>query len=170
MGTLPAHSIIEQKIFLIRGEKVMIDHDLGRLYGVETKHLNRQVRRNKERFPKEFMFRLTREERTELVTNCHRFKTLKHSSSLPYAFTEHGVAMLASVLRSSQAVKLSIHIVKAFVRLRHWIASHGELARKLGELERKFEKHDHELRTIFEAIRQLMMSPEKPKRKIGFHV
>ena len=160
---------IEQKIFLIRGHKVMIDRDLARLYGVETKYLNRQVRRNIERFPEEFMFNLTREEKDELVTICHRFKTMKHSSTLPYAFTEHGVAMLASVLKSEKAVKISIVINKAFVRLRRFIATHKELAHKLSELERKIEKHDAEIKAIFDVIRQLMTPSEKPKRKIGFH-
>jgi len=160
---------IEQKIFLIRGHKVMIDRDLARLYGVETKYLNRQVRRNIERFPEEFMFKLTREEKDELVTICHRFKTLKHSSSLPYAFTEHGVAMLASVLKSEKAVKISIVIIKAFVRLRQILSTHKELAHKLAELEKKVEKHDTEIGAIFDAIRQLMAPPVKPKKKIGFH-
>src|SRR3989338_1078470 len=130
MKTLVPQEIIQQRIFLIRGQKVMIDHDLAGLYGVETKYLNRQVRRNQERFPEEFMFRLTREETRELVTNCHRFESLKHSSYLPCAFTEHGVAMLASVLKSKRAVKISIHIVKTFVKLRQIISSHKELAHK----------------------------------------
>jgi phage regulator Rha-like protein len=160
---------IEQKIFLIRGHKVMIDRDLARLYGVETKYLNRQVRRNIERFPEEFMFNLTREEKDELVTICHRFKTMKHSSTLPYAFTEHGVAMLASVLKSEKAVKISIVIIKAFVRLRRFLATHKELAHKLSELERKIAKHDEDIQAIFYAIKQLMTPFEKPKRKIGFH-
>ncbi len=160
---------IEQRIFLVRGHKVMIDRDLARLYAVETKYLNRQVRRNIERFPEEFMFKLTSEEKDELVTNCHRFKTMKHSSTLPYAFTEHGVAMLASVLRSERAVKISIVIIRAFVRLRQILSTHKELAHKLSELERKIEKHDAEIKAIFDVIRQLMTPPEKPKRKIGFH-
>lgn len=147
----------------------MIDRDLARLYGVETKYLNRQVRRNIERFPEEFMFNLTREEKDELVTICHRFKTMKHSSTLPYAFTEHGVAMLASVLKSEKAVKISIVIIKAFVRLRRFLATHKELAHKLSELERKIAKHDEDIQAIFYAIKQLMTPPEKPKRKIGFH-
>ena len=106
MKTLIPHETIEQRIFLIRGHKVMIDRDLAELYGVETKHLNRQVRRNIQRFPKEFMLHLTTEEKNELVTNCHRFKTMKHSSVLPYAFTEYGVAMLASVLNSEKAIQV----------------------------------------------------------------
>ena len=103
---------IEQRIFLIRGQRVMVDRDLAELYGVETKYLNRQVKRNKQRFPREFMFQLIPNERDELVTNWHRFESMKHSSVLPYAFTEHGVAMLASVLNSDIAVKISVTIIK----------------------------------------------------------
>ena len=113
--TVALYGAIEGMIFVIRGKKVMIDRDLARLYEVETKNLNRQVRRNIERFPEEFMFQLTAHEKNELVTNCHRFEPLKHSTSLPYAFTEHGVTMLAGALKSERAVKISIHIVKTFI-------------------------------------------------------
>jgi phage regulator Rha-like protein len=162
--------LIEQKIFIIRGYKVMIDRDLAELYGVETKYLNRQVKRNKERFPSEFMFRLTRKERNELVTNWHRFDTLKHSSVLPYAFTEHGVAMLASVLKSERAIRMSILIVKAFVRLREFLATQRELAKKIQLLESRIDTHDREIQSIIEAIHQLIQPPEKPKREIGFRI
>lgn len=162
--------IIEQRIFLIRGRKVMIDRDLAGLYGVETKYLNRQVRRNIERFPEEFMFQLSIEEKNELVPICHRFKTMKHSSSLPYVFTEHGVAMLSSILNSERAIKINIAIIKTFIRLREILSAHKELTHKLNELERKIEKHDTEIQSIFEAIRQLMAPPpEPPKPQIGFH-
>jgi phage regulator Rha-like protein len=114
------------------------------------------------------MFQLTIKERNQLVTICHRFKTMKHSSSLPYAFTEHGVAMLASVLKSDRAVKISINIIKAFVKLREILSTHKELAHKLAQLERKIEKHDEEIRLIFDAIRQLMIPPEPKRRRIGF--
>ncbi|MBI3755127.1 MAG: ORF6N domain-containing protein [Deltaproteobacteria bacterium] len=160
---------IEQRIFLIRNQKVMIDKDIAELYGVETKHLNRQVKRNIQRFPEEFMLQITMEERNQLVTICHRFKTMKHSSSLPYAFTEHGVAMLASVLKSDRAVKISISIIKAFVKLREMLSTHKELAHKLAQLEGKIGKHDEEIKLIFDAIRQLMEPPApKKKGKIGF--
>ena len=161
---------IEQMIFPIRGQRVMIDRDLARLYGVETKYLNRQVRRNRERFPAEFMFQLTFEERQELVTNWHRFNPLKHSASLPFAFTENGVAMLASVLSSERAVKISIHIIKTFVKLRRWVATHKDLAHKLDQLEARVEQHDEEIRTLFQALHELIepKMPQKPKRKIGF--
>ena len=160
---------IEQRIFLIRGQRVMVDRDLAELYGVETKYLNRQVKRNKQRFPREFMFRLTEGEKDELVTNWHRFKSMKHSSVLPYVFTEHGVAMLASVLNSGIAVKISITIIKTFVKLREVLSTHKELAYKLAELEHKIEKHDEDIQAIFEAIRRLMAPPPiEPKPQIGF--
>src|SRR3972149_4284375 len=146
----------------------MVDRDLAELYGVETKHLNRQVKRNIQRFPEEFMLQLTIEERNQLVTISHRFKTMKHSSSLPYVFTEHGVAMLASVLKSDRAVKISINIIKAFVKLREMLSTHKELAHKLAQLERKIEKHDDEIKLIFDAIRELMKPPEAKTKKIGF--
>ena len=170
MQALVTQETIEQKIFLIRGYKVMLDRDLAELYDVPTKQLNRQVRRNQDRFPEEFMVQLTPAERDELVSNWHRLETMKHSSVLPYAFTEHGVAMLASVLNSKRAVKISILIVKTFVKLRQLISTHKELAHRLDELERKFENHDQEIHNIFEAIRQLLEPPESgPKKRIGFH-
>jgi len=169
MKSMIPQETIEQKIFLIRRHKIMLDRDLARLYGVETKYLNRQVRRNIERFPEEFMFKLTREEKDELVTICHRLKTMKHSSTSPYAFTEHGVAMLASVLKSEKAVKISIVIIKAFVRLRQILSTHKELAHKLNQLERKIEKHDVEIKAIFDAIRELMIPPKKPRKRTGFY-
>ena len=169
MNEVIPQEIVKQRIFLLRKQKVMIDRDLAELYDVETKYLNRQVKRNVERFPIEFMFQLTVVEKNKLVTNCHRFKTMKHSSSMPHAFTEHGVAMLASVLKSDHAVKISINIIKAFVKLRELISTHKALSRKLNQLERKFEKHDEKIHVIFEAIRQLMSPPQKNSSKIGFH-
>lgn len=160
--------IIEQRIFLIRGQRVMVDRDISELYGVETKYLNRQVKRNILRFPNEFMFQLNSKERNELVTICHRFATMKHSTSLPYAFTEHGVAMLASVLNSGRAIKISISIIKAFIKIREMLFAHKDLTVKLNELEKKIEKHDGEIGTIFEAIRQLMSPPKEKIQKIGF--
>jgi phage regulator Rha-like protein len=166
---LARSELIEKRIFLIRGQRVMIDRDLADLYGVETKYLNRQVKRNRERFPPEFMFQLTSRERNELVTNWHRFVSLKHSTVLPYAFTEHGVAMLSSVLHGKRAIHINILIIKVFVKLREILATHKELAQRLQELEVKIEKHDEAISAIFEAIRQLMAPPlEKPKRPIGF--
>jgi len=163
-------NLIEQRIFIIRGVKVMIDRDIAELYGVETKQVNRQVRRNRDRFPNEFVFKLTKKEKEELVTNWHRFELLKHSSALPYAFTEHGVAMLATVLKSQQAVRMSILIVKAFVRLREILTSHRELAEKLQLLETRIDTHDQKIASIIDAIHQLIIPSEKPKRQIGFRV
>ncbi|MFZ6008686.1 MAG: ORF6N domain-containing protein [Nitrospirota bacterium] len=156
---------IERKILLIRGEKVMLDADLAVLYGVTTKRLNEQVKRNRERFPEDFMFQLTENEKVEVVANCDHLKRLKFSSSLPYAFTEHGAIMLATVLNSDIAVQTSIHIVKAFVRLRQMLASNAELARKLDALEKKY---DAQFRVVFDTIRQLMIPPEPKRKKIGF--
>ena len=116
------------------------------------------------------MFRLTKEEKKELVTNCDRFQTLKHSSVLPSAFTEQGVAMLSSVLKSERAIQVNVAIMRAFVRLRQLLGSHKELAHKLEELERHLKDHDKQIQTIFSAIRQLMTQPEAPRKKIGFHV
>ena len=170
MKVIIPQEVVEKRIFLIRGQKVLMDRDLAELYHVTTRHLKRQVRRNMQRFPEEFMFRLTSEELDELVPIWHQFKTRKHSYVLPFAFTEHGVAMLASVLNSEKAIKVSIVIIKTFVKLREIIATYKDLAHKLEELEGKIGKHDEDIRTIFEAMRQLMAPPpEPPKRKIGFH-
>jgi len=161
---------IENKILLIRGQKVMLDRDLAELYGVETKNLNRQVKRNPERFPSEFMYQLTLSEKNELVTNWHRFNSLKHSTVLPFAFTEYGALMLASVLNSPRAIEAGIYVVQAFVKLREILSTHKELAQKLKILEYKIETHDEQITAIFEAINQLLTSPPVQKRKIGFEV
>ena len=161
---------IENRILLIRGLRVMIDRDLAELYHVETKNLNRQVKRKKERFPPEFMFQLTKKEKKELVTNWHRFDSLKHSTFLPFAFTEHGAVMLATVLNSQLAVQASILVVKAFIRLKEILLNHKQLAEKLKELELKIETHDEQITAILDAINQLLTPPERPKKKIGFTV
>jgi hypothetical protein len=171
---------IERSILLIRGHKVMLDADLARLYGVETKALNRAVKRNLSRFPEDFMFQVTAEEFENL--KCHiGTSNLKSQFAIsgsgwggrrhpPYAFTEQGVAMLSSVLRSKRAVQVNIEIMRAFVRLRRILSSNKELARKLEDLERKIGAHDQQIQTIFQAIRQLMAPPEPKKRKMGFLV
>ena len=145
----------------------MIDRDLAKLYEVGTKALNQAVKRNKNRFPSEFMFQLTIKERNELVTNCDRFKILKHSTSLPYAFNEHGIAMLSSVLNSKRAIQVNITIIKTFIRLRKILDSHKKFEQKIKNLEKKY---DSQFQVVFEAIRQLMKEEEKPKPGIGFHV
>ncbi len=171
MGKLIIHKVIEQKIFVIRGKKVIVDRDLAELYGVETKHLNRQVRRNIDRFPEEFMFQLTENEKKELVTNWHQFKPLKHSYVLPYAFTEHGVTMAAMVLNSDTAIRVSVFIVKTFIKLREIIATQKELMTKFGELELRVDKHDKDILNLIRVIKELLEPKfeEKPRRKIGFY-
>ena len=162
---------IENRIYLIRGQKVMLDRDLAELYGVPTKRLNEAVKRNIARFPNEFMFKLSEKEKSELVANCDRFGTLKHSTSLPYAFNEHGIAMLSSVLNSERAIQVNIMIIKAFIRLRRILSDHKELAQKVEELERKHSKHEIEITTIFKVLKKLMEpKPEPTTKRIGFVV
>jgi hypothetical protein len=158
----------------------MLDADIARLYGVTVGRLNEAVRRNRNRFPPDFMFQVTKEEFNHLKSlggtgNLKSQIAISSSGwggrrSRPYAFTEHGVAMLSSVLRSERAVRVNIAIVRAFVRLRETLALHKELASRLADLERKIESHDQGIRTLFEAIRQLMVPPEKERRSIGFRV
>lgn len=160
-----AISSIEKQIFMVRGSKVLLDSDLALLYGVETKALTRAVKRNLDRFPADFMFELTEREVQSL-----RYQTGASSWGgrryKPYVFTEQGVAMLSGVLRSAQAVKVNIEIMRAFVRLRQMLASNSELSRKLAVLERKY---DTQFRQVFDAIRQLMTPPDPPKKRpIGF--
>ncbi len=162
---------IADRIFIIRGQRVMVDRDLAALYGVSTKRLNEQVKRNPKRFPEDFMFQLGKSEASELVANCDRFTSLKHSSVAPYVFSEQGVAMLSSVLNSERAVVVNVQIMRAFVKLRECMVSHKDLQYKIETLERKFKDHDNNFKVVFEAIRQLMAPPpEKPKTPIGFHV
>lgn len=157
---------IEGKIYLFRGRKVMIDSDLADLYGVETKQLTRQVRRNIKRFPDDFMFRLSKEEfqRCQIGT----FGTSKKGSRkyLPYVFTEQGVAMLSGVLHSDRAIQVNIQIMRAFTRLRQMMQVHKDLWGKIKEMENKY---DERFKAVFDALRQLLETPVKIKRKIGFH-
>jgi hypothetical protein len=162
---------IEKSILLIRGHKVMIDSDLAELYGVETRVLTQAVKRNLSRFPSDFMFQLSEQEAKDLRSQTVISKRLRGGRRyLPYVFTEQGVAMLSSVLNSNRAVEINIEIMRAFVRLRQFVLSHKDLARKLDALERKFESHDMHIRSLFEAIRQLMSPAPPKKRKIGFLV
>ena len=160
---------IEQRILLIRGEKVIIDADLAQFYGVPTKRLNEQVKRNKARFPEDFMFQLSSEEKSELVANCDHLEKLKYSKSLPYAFSEHGAIMAASVLNSKRAIEVSVYIVRAFVKLRRMIAEHKELSRRIAQIESHLADHDEQIIELIKAIKQLL-KPEPPpkKRRIGF--
>jgi hypothetical protein len=174
-------TLVVDKIFIIRGQKVMLDRDLAELYDVKTSRLNEQVRRNKKRFPNDFMFQLTWEEtgvgepqtlttgRSRLRSQIAILKRGKHYKYRPYVFTEQGVAMLSSVLNSDRAVLVNIAIMRAFVKLRETLSLHKELAAKLKELEQKVEGHDEAIHAVFEAIRRLMREEEKPKGRIGFH-
>jgi len=162
---------IERSILLIRGERVILDADLAELYGVETRRLNEQVRRNIERFPQDFMFQLSSEEFSNLKSH---FATSRSGwggrRKLPFAFTEHGAIMAASVLNTPRAVEMSVFVVRAFVWLRSMLATHKELAAKIAALERKLTTHDEQIIALIEAIKRLMAPPEPPKRKrIGFH-
>lgn len=168
MKSLVTQEMIIKRIFPLRHHRVMLDRDLAELYGVSTKVLNQAVKRNIKRFPADFMFRLTKEEfenlKSQIVTSNWGGRRY-----LPYAFTEQGVAMLSSVLNSERAIQVNIAIMRVFVKMREVLTAHKELANKLSQLEKKIEKHDKEICAIFEAIRQLMIVPEKPKRRIGFH-
>jgi hypothetical protein len=155
----------ENLIIFLRDQRVIVDSDLAQLYGVSTKRLNEQIRRNKERFPAEFVFTLTPEEKIEVVANCDHLTKLKFSPNLPYVFTEHGVLMAATVLNSPQAIEASVWIIRAFVKLRQVFATHKELARKLIELEQKYDK---QFQSVFAAIRLLMREPEYLKPPIGY--
>jgi ORF6N domain len=159
---------IESRILLIRGHKVMLDLDLAELYQVGTKRLNEQVKRNKGRFPADFMFQLTAKEKAEVVANCDHLKRLKFSPTLPYAFTEHGTIMVASVLNSPRAIEVSVYVVRAFIKLREMLGTHKKLALRLAELEKRIEANDEEITALFEAIRQLMEPPAKSEKRIGF--
>ena len=157
---------IENRIFAIREHKVMLDKDLADLYRVPTKTLNQAVKRNLSRFPQDFMFQLNKKERNELVTNCDRFKTLKHSTSLPYAFTEQGVAMLSSVLNSEVAISANIQIIRTFVNLRRMITSRQELWLKIDEMEKKYDK---QFQVVFKALKLLLDKPKDgPENRLKF--
>lgn len=147
----------------------MIDADLAEAYGAPTRRLNEQVRRNSGRFPEDFMFQLTPEEKTEVVANCDHLEKLKFSKSMPLVFTEHGAIMAASVLNSPKAIEVSVFVVRAFVQLREVIAGHKELARKIAQLERRLGDHDDQIMALMEAIKTLMDPKLPPKnRRIGF--
>ncbi len=155
---------IKEKILMIRGHKVMIDRDLAELYEVKTKVLNQAVKRSKERFPRDFMFQLSKKELQEVVTVCDHLADLKYSYRLPYVFTEQGIAMLSSILKSKIAIKVNILIMRAFVKLRTILITNEEIKKKIEIMERKYDK---QFAVVFEAIKTLIYPPEKP-RKIGF--
>jgi hypothetical protein len=159
---------VERLIHLARGEKVLLDADLAKLYGVTTGNLNKAVKRNRRRFPSDFMFQLTDEETTALIFQSGISKQRGGRRHNPYVFTEQGVAMLSSVLRSERAVQVNVAIMRAFVSLRRMLAANETLARKLAGVERRIEGHDQAIKSLFNAIRELMAPPAKSKREIGF--
>ncbi|MGA3165709.1 MAG: ORF6N domain-containing protein [Terriglobia bacterium] len=160
--------VIERRIYLVRGQKVMLDQDLAELYGVTTGNLNLGVRRNKLRFPEDFMFQLSAEEMKSLILQSVRAKGRGGRRTPPYAFTEQGVAMLSSVLKSQRAVLVNIVIMRAFVKLREMLATHRDILRKLEKLERKYQRHDTQITAVFDAIRSLIETSRRPPRRIGF--
>ena len=159
--------IIEKRIFIIRGMKVMLDFHIAELYQVETKALKRAVTRNRERFPSDFLFELTPQEYTALRYQLGTLKRGEHSKYLPFAFTEQGIAMLSGVLSSTRAVNVNIAIMRSFIKLREVLTTHKDLVRKMEELENKYDK---QFQIVFDAIRQILTPPDKPKREIGFRV
>jgi hypothetical protein len=162
------HEDLIGRILVIRGERVLIDADLAELYGVTTKALNQAVRRNSSRFPPDFVFQLTVEEKIEVVTNCDHLARLKYSKALPHAFTEHGALMLGNVLNSAKAVEVSLLVVRTFMQLREMLATHKELALTLDALERRVSMHDETIVNLVEAIRTLLNPATPRKRSIGF--
>jgi len=160
---------VETRILFIRGHRVLLDTDLAELYGVSVKRLNQQVKRNQERFPADFMFHLTaREGKILRLQNATSSSAHGGRRYLPYAFTEHGAIMAASILNSPRAVEMSVLVVRAFVRLRELLGRHKQLAARLSELERRLGTHDAHIRELFDAIRELMEAPTKPRKPIGF--
>jgi hypothetical protein len=167
MGESISQNYVERKILIIRGQKVMLSNDLAELYGVTTFNLNKAVKRNVERFPPDLMFQLSREEAKNLIFQFGISSWGGHRI-VPYAFTEQGVAMLSSVLRSKRAIRVNIEIMRAFARLKEILAANKDFAKRLEELEKKFDSHDAQFQAVFDAIRELMKPPERPKRRIGF--
>lgn len=163
MSIIPQEQI-EKAILVIRDHRVLLDSDLARIYGVSTKQLNQQVKRNLRRFPEGFMFQLTEVEKESLRSQFATSKTYGGRRNSPYVFTEHGTVMLASILNSSVAVSASIQVVRAFINLRKMLSSQVELARKLDSLERKY---DHQFKVVFDAIRELSLIPEQPQKRVG---
>jgi hypothetical protein len=163
-GAVVQVGIIQQRILLMRGEKVIIDADLAEFYGVSTKRLNEQVKRNQGRFPQDFMFQLSGREKAQVVSNCDHLSKLKFSKSLPYAFTEHGALMAASVLNSPRAVEVGVYIIRAFVRLRRFIAEYKELSGRLSQLENRLADHDEQILTLIQVINELI-NPDPPPRR-----
>ena len=162
---------IERSILLIRGQKVILDTDLAELYGVSTKVFNQAIKRNKKRFPSDFIFRLTKDEKREVVTNCDHLARLRFSPVHPRAFTEHGALMAANMLNTSRAVTMSVYVIRAFVKMREGLAANAAILSRLAEIDRTLLLHDAALRDIYQRLRPLLEPPpQPPKPQIGFHV
>ena len=160
--------IVISKIFIVRERKVMIDADLAELYAVPTKRLNEQVKRNIKRFPEDFMFQLNQEEKQGLIESHMHLNRLKYSPNLPFAFTEHGAVMLASVLNSERAIEVNVQIVRIFIKLREMVLTNKDILLKLEQIERKVGQHDEDIKLIFDYLKELLNPPTKPMRTIGF--
>jgi len=160
---------IASLILDLRGRKAMIDADLAAIYGVETRTLNQAVKRNRERFPKDFLFQLSPEEKRKVITNCDHLAHLRFAKSLPFAFTEHGAIMAATVLNSPQAVAMSVYVVRAFIRMREQLTANAAILRRLAEIDKTLLQHDASLRDVYRKLLPLLRPPtEPPKRRIGF--
>lgn len=166
---VPVEKILS-RILVLRGLRVVLDRDLATLYGVSTRRLNEQVRRNPRKFPEDFMFRLTKDEKSEVVAKCDHLQALRFSPVLPSAFTEHGAIQAANIVNSATATEMSVHVVRAFVRLRQWLVNHKALAAKLAELDSRVGAHDEQIAALIAAIRQLTTPIISTHgRKIGYH-
>jgi hypothetical protein len=166
---------IQAVIRTVRGRKVLLDADLATIYRVTTKRLNEQVKRNKRRFPSDFLFQLTSSEKKEVVANCDHLAKLKFSKALPYAFTEHGAIMVATILSTPEAVKMSVFVVRAFVRMREQLTANAEILRRLAEIDHTLLQHDKELSDLWDRLQLLLSPPDdpddgRPQPQIGFHV
>jgi hypothetical protein len=163
-------ALIEERILTVRGLRVILDTDLARLYGVKTKALNQAVKRNSERFPADFLFQLSPEEKTEVVTNCDHLRGLRFAKSLPYAFTEYGALMAANVLNSVEAAKMSIYIIRAFVKMREHLAANAAILKRLAEIDSTLLLHDAALRDVYQKLLPLLTPPApRRKKRIGYH-
>ena len=160
--------VVINKILVLREKRVMVDKDIAELYGVTTKRLNEQVKRNKKRFPIDFMFQLTQEEKDEVVANCDHLKNLKYSPNLPFVFTEHGAVMLASVLNSDRAIEVNIQIVRIFTQLKEMLLTHKDILLQMQKVENKLTEHDEDIKLIFEYLKKLLNPPQEPRKRIGF--
>jgi len=169
-SALVPDEVVMNKIVIVRGQKIMIDRDLAELYKTSTFRLNEQVKRNLKRFPPDFMFQLTEKEKDEVIANCKHLESLKFSPSLPYAFTEHGAVMLASVLNSSNAIKVNIQIVRIFIKMREMLLIHKDLLLKVEQIEKKVMNQDEKVQMLFDYLNQFITQTQKPRKKIGFKI